>query len=535
MYRFGSLGRSIRAAAAICLAIVSTSSAQDKGVAERPGAWRQLYPGIVRGPYLQTAAPRAMTIRWRTSALDRGVVRYGLHPDSLTERTESQVLTMEHELRLPGLRPARKYFYAVGGDTHILKGDSTHYFITPPEGPDDRKYIFGALGDCGNNSGNQRDVRDQFLKYLGDRYMDAWLLLGDNAYESGTDAEYQRNFFEVYQDAFLKRFPLFPAPGNHDYREIGKYRGQRHASRDLAYFQSFSMPVNGESGGVASGNQAYYSFDIGNVHFLSLDSYGKEGSGQRLFDTLSAQVEWVKKDLEQNRHKQWVVAYWHHPPYSMGSHNSDKEKELVLLRENFIRILERHGVDLVLTGHSHSYERSGLISGHYGSESSFRSELHSLSGSSGRMDGSRNSGPYLKDSRTGKGTVYVVSGSAGKIDSRTQASFPHDAMQFSDAAHGGGLILEVQQNRLDVKWLGADGLIRDHFTMMKDVNRTRTIRAREGEPVTLTASFVADYKWSGTRATTRSLTVVPRRGRHRYSVTDRQGYLKDVFNVIVDK
>jgi hypothetical protein len=58
-----------------------------------------------------------------------------------------------------------------------------------------------------------------------------------------------------------------------------------------------------------------------------------------------------------------VIAYWHHAPYTMGNHTADQEMELVKIRENFLPILERFGVDLVLRGHSHYYERSRLMKG----------------------------------------------------------------------------------------------------------------------------------------------------------------------------
>ena len=99
----------------------------------------------------------------------------------------------------------------------------------------------------------------------------------------------------------------------------------------------------------------------------------------------------------------------------MGSHNGDKETELVKIRENFITILERYGVDLVLCGHSHDYERSRMMQGYYGKENEFDSAKYTLSGSSGKADGTANSEPYNKKSIRGKGTVYVVTGSAGKL------------------------------------------------------------------------------------------------------------------------
>jgi len=78
------------------------------------------------------------------------------------------------------------------------------------------------------------------------------------------------------------------------------------------------MPTDGEAGGVASRTQAFYSYDIGNVHFLALDSYGLEEKKYRLSDTLGPQAEWVKKDLDANK-KTWVIAYWHHAPYTWAT------------------------------------------------------------------------------------------------------------------------------------------------------------------------------------------------------------------------
>ena len=69
--------------------------------------------------------------------------------------------------------------------------------------------------------------------------------------------------------------------------------------------------------------------------------------------------------------RDWIVAYWHHPPYSKGTHDSDLEIELIEMRTHVLPVLEDHGVAVVFGGHSHSYERSYLIDGHYGSSSEF--------------------------------------------------------------------------------------------------------------------------------------------------------------------
>ena len=492
---------------------------------------------LIRGPYLQVATHNSIIIRWRTDALTRSVVNFGTNENELSMRAEDAALTFEHKVKLTGLNPRTKYYYSIGGGAgDTLQTGRDNYFQTPPKPGTEGSYRIGVFGDCGNNSTNQRIVKDQVEKYLGDKYMDAWILLGDNAYSSGTDPEYQEKFFNIYKDNLLKKYPLFPAPGNHDYNDFYQYKATAQSTHDIAYYQNFSMPVNGEAGGVPSGTQAFYSFDIGNVHFLSLDSYGTEDNATRMYDTTGAQVQWIKKDLEayQNTKRGWVVAYWHHPPYTMGSHNSDKEGDLVQIRKNFIRILERYGVDLIICGHSHLYERSRLMNGHYGEEASFDAAAHNLSTSSALFDGSNNSCPFIKDSVTNKGTVYVVSGSAGALG-RSQSTYPHDAMYYSNYELGGASMIEVNENKLELKWICSDGQIKDHFVMMKDVNKNRIINIKKGQRVTLTASFVGTYKWDKRKETTRSITVKPSSGKTIYEVTDPYTCIKDRFEVRVTK
>ncbi|BAV05591.1 3',5'-cyclic AMP phosphodiesterase CpdA [Filimonas lacunae] len=493
--------------------------------------------GLVRGPYLQVATETSIMVRWRTDVSCRSRVRFGAAAGKLDKLTDDSTLTTEHIVTLRNLTPHTRYYYSIGSFNDTLQGGADTYFYTLPEAGKESFYRIGVFGDCGNNSVNQRNVKNQFLQYLGEQYMDAWILLGDNAYYNGTDAEFQAKFFNIYKDDLLKRYPVYPSPGNHDYHDVDFPAATESAQRTHAidYYKNFSMPTEAEAGGVPSHTQAFYSFDVGNVHFLSLDSYGKEANEYRLYDTLGPQVQWVKKDLEANANKGWVVAYWHHPPYTMGSHNSDTEDELVKIRENFIRILERYNVDLILCGHSHVYERSRLMEGNYGMETTFNAAKHNVSSSSALFDGSANSCPYIKDSLHGNGTVYVVSGSAGQLGGM-EKSFPHDAMFYSNATDGGAAVLEVQGNRLDMKWICADGVQRDHFTMMKNVNKRSVVKAKRGESVTLTASYVTgNYHWSKSSETTKSITVKPTASKTVYTVTDDNGCLKDTIEVILEK
>lgn len=479
---------------------------------------------VTRGPYLQKATPTGITVRWRTSASVTSKVTYGTDPVNLSQSVTVSGTRTEHTVTLTGLQPKTKYYYSIGSTTGVMQSGSLNYFVTNPSPGEEGKYTFWVTGDCGNNSNNQIQVRSQYNNYSGDSVTNGWLLLGDNAYSSGTDVEFTTNFFTHYQATIMKHAPLWPVPGNHDYANSSSAQD----NHNISYYSIFDLPVSGESGGVASNNEAFYSYDYGNIHFLALDSYGEE-SNKRIYDTTGAQAIWVKQDLEANQ-KKWTIAYWHHPPYTMGSHNSDTETELVNIRTNFIRILERYGVDLILCGHSHVYERTRLMKGHYGLEPTFNAATHNLSQSSAKYNGTSNSCPYRKDSVQTSGTVYIVAGSAGQLGGAEDA-YPHNAMYFSDTLHGGSLVLQVDGKRLDAKWLCGDGVIRDQFTIFKDAGKKVTINSLAGQNQTLTASWKGNYSWS-TSATTQSINVSPT-VNSVYLVSDPNNCLKDTFNITI--
>lgn len=474
---------------------------------------------IVKGPYLQSGTPNSIIVKWETNIKTDTKLNYGTSPSLLNLSFINFTPDTVHQVFIGGLNPYTKYFYAIGGSTFTLQGDTNNYFVTSPAHGTPGNYRFWITGDCGNGSTNQLDVKNKYLQYNGNRLTDGWLLLGDNAYDNGLDAEYNAKFFNVFQTDIMKHAVLWPAPGNHDYANALVSQN----NHDISYYKIFNLPAGGEAGGVWSGTEAFYSYNYGNIHFISLDSYGHEFNQYRLFDTLGPQITWLKQDLTANT-LPWTVVYWHHPPYTMGSHNSDTEGELDSIRKNVVRILERYNVDFVFCGHSHSYERSKLMNGHFGYENSFSASQHHLSSSSALYDGSANSCPYIKNN-SNKGTVYVVAGSAGSLGGQ-QTSFPHDAMCFSDATNGGSLIMDVNDNRVDFKFLCADGLIRDNFTVMKNVGKVNSYTLTSGQSATLTASWPGNYIWSNSSDTLRNLVFL-------VSV-DTTIWVRDKFNCITD-
>lgn len=480
---------------------------------------------LTRGPYLQMVNGTGVTVRWRTDVPTNSTIRLGTAHGTYPLESSDAIQTTEHEIRINGLQPGTRYYYSFGSSSQTLQSGTDNFVWTQAPAASAQKTRVAVFGDCGRNDNNyQSQTLQAYRNYVGNNPAELLLLLGDNAYTNGTDAEYQTQFFNAYQGSILKNHALFPAPGNHDY-----YSSAQNL-RTGAYYQNFTMPTQGECGGQASQTEAWYSYNWGNIHFISLDSYGRENNNTtRLYDTLGAQVNWLKTDLAANAAK-WTVVYWHHPPYTMGSHNSDTESELVNMRQNFIRILERYGVDLILCGHSHDYERSYLLKDYYSNEASFNLATHAISASSGKYNSSANSCTYtLPEGRINHGAVYVVSGSSG-ASGGVQAGYPHNALPWS-INDGGMFYFEVEDNRLDAKFIRRTGEIWDQFTIMKAVNRSAETTITQGESATLTASWPGNYAWS-TGATLRSVTVTPA-ATSQYTVSDAQGCLQDAFTVNV--
>ena len=402
-------------------------------------------PGVVRGPYLLSATTNSVVVRWRTDVATNSVVRFGSSAMALAQVVTSTAFTNEHAVTVSNLDVASRYFYAIGAGTNILAGATTnHFFNTLPTPGVAKPTRLWVLGDSGTANANAQSVRNAYLNYAATNgAADFWLMLGDNAYNSGTDPEYQGGVFDMYPTV-LRNCVLWPTIGNHD-------TAQQTSVTTFPYLDIFTLPQAGQSGGIASGTKRYYAFDYANVHFICLDSMT---SGRT---TNSAMFNWLRADLEATS-QEWIIAYWHHPPYTKGSHNSDAESDLVQIRQNFLPLLESHGVDLVLAGHSHCYERSFLLNGHYGLSSSLTAGMKVDPGD-GRTNGT---GAYFKS--TGTGAAYVVAGNGGQA---TGGPLNHPAM-FVSLNELGSLVIDVNSNRIDLRMLGPSD-VRDTFTLIKQI------------------------------------------------------------------
>jgi hypothetical protein len=343
-------------------------------------------------------------------------------------------------------------------------GTSQHFFVTAPSVGSLTPMRAWVLGDSGDGSVNQSLVRDTMLTETGliPPAPNIILHMGDIAYESGTDPEFTTNHFAVYQD-ILRHTPLWPTLGNHEALSVNTSLGIG------PYYEAHVLPTNGQAGGVASGTEAYYAFDYANVHFIVLDSMDSSRAPG------SPMLTWLQNDLASTG-QAWVIAYWHHPPYSKGSHNSDSAADsggrLVDMRETVLPILEAGGVDLVIAGHSHGYERSYLLDSAYGygtspnfvtpSFTTLLADGHILDAGDGNPSGN---GAYQKNSggMPHNGTIYVVAGHGGQNLGGTGG---HPVMAVFDLAFG-SVLLDINGSSLTLRNLRSGGAITDTVAIVK--------------------------------------------------------------------
>ena len=422
---------------------------------------------LSRKPYLHNIGTNSVVVRWQTSVPTNGVVSYGA--GVATDPT----ISTEHEVTISGLTANTTYNYQIGytsPTTFNFPSDAQTFFKTALLAGTSTDFTAWVTGDFGNGSSGQLAVRNSYLNYANNpiplaKKADIWLWLGDNAYADGTPNEYTATVFNTYPD-IMKNTPIFPAVGNHDYANFGDSPGGPHPlpyHDNHEYFKVFSMPTTAQLGGVASNTKRYYSYNYGNVHFIVLDSYGVVTN-----NTTNPMYMWLQADLMANT-KKWIVCYFHHAPYSMGTHNSDTQFSMKNIRQYFLPLLESYHVDLVLSGHSHVYERSYLIEGHNGIESTLTPAMK-ISNTLGNV-----APYYIKSLVNGHGTVYAVCGNSGQggvvsgvpITTGTNG-YPHDAMAVSDKDHYGSMILTFRNNEIEAKYLQSDGTIADNFKIIKN-------------------------------------------------------------------
>ena len=190
--------------------------------------------------------------------------------------------------------------------------------LPPPPPPPGTGVVFVGAGDIAT-SGSGDEATAQLL----DNIPGTVFTLGDNAYTNGTLSEYM-NYYEPTWGRHKAR--TRPSPGNHEYNTSG-------AAGYYDYFGDIAGPDR----------RGYYSYDLGDWHIISLNSNISMSAG-------STQEQWLRADLAATTAK-CVLAYWHHPRFSSGSHGSSTASQPLW------QALYDYNADVVLVGHDHNYQR----------------------------------------------------------------------------------------------------------------------------------------------------------------------------------
>jgi hypothetical protein len=266
-------------------------------------------------------------IRWSDPAADTSVTGYTVYRDGTVF---SQVGANRSWFWDTTVAPATSYLYEV--DAYDAAGNrsarSASAVTTPPRPPEP---VVAAAGDIScapadssfnGGDGTSRHCRQKYTsESLVNAGFTAVLALGDTQYYKG---EYS-NYLKAYRPSWGRvKSTTHPVPGNHEYLTSG-------ASGFFRYF------------GSAAGTRGYYSYDLGDWHLIALNSNIARGPG-------SAQLSWLKKDLTANS-AVCTLAYWHHSRWSSSRYSSDSSVA------PFWNALYEAGVDVVLNGHNHVYER----------------------------------------------------------------------------------------------------------------------------------------------------------------------------------
>jgi len=420
-----------------------------------------------RAPYIQMLTQDSVIIRWMTEDSELGVVRFGESSERMSNAELEQSPAKNHAVKLSNLKPATRYYYHTGtiGGSHEYDTEKQWFYTHPEEATPTRVWVIGDSGQAGKTLNRVRDSALSWMRqnplvlnqdasgdtsdseFINTPMINVWIALGDIAYRSGTNDQFQSALFDTF-GGLLANTTLWPIYGNHD-------------ERRWTYFRIFDLPENAEAGGVASLTENYYSFDYSNIHFVMLDSQASDRS--RTGDM----ANWLKRDLAQNKNP-WVVAAFHHPPYTKGSHDSDDSSDsrgrMQEMRENIVPILEDGGVDLVLSGHSHMYERSFLLDCAYETSDKFSAENIVSQGMQGKHQ------QYIKPSqqKEHQGAIYAIAGSAAKID---QGPLDHPAHHIG-FLEAGSMVIDVVNNKLTARFINDEGQVRDEFSITKDAEYT---------------------------------------------------------------
>jgi predicted MPP superfamily phosphohydrolase len=177
---------------------------------------------------------------------------------------------------------------------------------------------FMAVGDTGRGNREQNELAQVMVEYRKLFPFEFVLLMGDNIYYQESAEDMKTKFENVYRPLLDDGVKFYASLGNHD-------------ESNQRFYAPFNM--NGEE---------YYHINKGGISFYALNSTYMD----------KRQLDWLESELAKDT-AVWKIPFFHHPPYSSGKRHGSEVK----VREVVEPLFLKYGVDMVLTGHEHFYER----------------------------------------------------------------------------------------------------------------------------------------------------------------------------------
>lgn len=177
-----------------------------------------------------------------------------------------------------------------------------------------------VVGDFGSATADEYRIARRIKMWVKNTRVHGFVTTGDNIYPDGHPDSFDAAWHEPYGWVDRRNLTKVASIGNHDH----------HTDEGRPVMELLDMP------------HGWYKRHFRHVDVLILDSNRPESERQR---------RWLRRTLK-NSTARWQVVAWHHPPFSCGAHPGDPE-----MRKAFSGIIRKHGGDLVLNGHEHSYQR----------------------------------------------------------------------------------------------------------------------------------------------------------------------------------
>jgi 3',5'-cyclic AMP phosphodiesterase CpdA len=330
-----------------------------------------------------------------------------------------------HRIAFEDLEPNTAYVYRVGDGTNWSEWLQ---FRTAPR--ETRPFSFIYVGDAQNN------IRSMWSRVIREAYRDApraafILHAGDLVNRPESDAEWGEWFGA---GAWLNAMtPTVAVPGNHEYG-----RGPEGKRLSHHWQPSFHFPQNGPPGL----EETCFTFVYHNMRMVCLDSNVM----------LEEQTVWLEQVLADNE-APWVVCTFHHPVYSTG-----KRRDNPQLRQLWKPIFDKHKVDLVLTGHDHTYGRTGFeVPG------VLTMEIDGQAVPLQQVAGDANTATGLQAVDPEAGTVYVVSVSGPKMYDHSRMEFMKRIAEDTQLYQ----VISIDGDRLRFEAKTAIGELYDAFELRK--------------------------------------------------------------------